>query len=199
VPVGELRTLAQAVGESIKLVLSNLRLQVALRDQAIRDPLTGLFNRRYLDESLPREILGSGRRHESLMVVMLGIDGFKEFRDGHGHEAGEQALRALSGLLDRFRRAGDIACRYGGEEFALMLPDTSLEEARSLLEGLRLALAELRLHSGGVALPGVSVSSGIAVLSAGDPDAPALLARAAAALSQARTQGGNEVVVAVPE
>ncbi|WP_295455608.1 diguanylate cyclase [uncultured Thiodictyon sp.] len=196
VPLGELRTLAQAVGESIKLVLSNLRLQTALRDQAIRNPLTGLFNRRYLDETLPREIHSCRRRQEPLVIAVLALDWFTLCNDDHGPAVGDQALRAIGGLINRLLRGGDIACRYAGDAFALLLPDTSLEDARGWLDGLRQALTELRLSCAGVVLSPVSVCIGVAALAAGETDAALLLARADAALCQAKVQGPNRVVVA---
>ena len=110
------RNLVIKVSESIKLALSNLHLREALREQAICDPLTGLFNRRYLDETLHRELHRCQRNGEPLAVAMLDIDHFKHFNDAYGHNAGDAVLRAMGDLLKGFLRAGDIACRYGGEE-----------------------------------------------------------------------------------
>ncbi|HRD67585.1 MAG TPA: diguanylate cyclase [Candidatus Competibacter sp.] len=194
----ELRTLALAVGESIKLVLSNFKLQEALREQAIRDPLTGLFNRRYLDETLPRELYRHQRAGESLVAAMLDLDQFKHFNDAYGHEAGDIVLRAVGNLLRRSLRAGDLACRYGGEELTIVLPGSSLDDARARLDSLRQAITQLRLSHQGNILPAITVSIGVALAVAGETDATALLGRADAALYRAKEQGRNRVAVAEP-
>ena len=199
VPVGELRTLAEAVGESVKLALSNLRLQVALRDQAIRDHLTGLFNRRYLDETLPREIYGCERRNEPLVVAMLALDEYESLHEVHGHEAGNQALGMIGGLVKQFLRGGDIACRYGGADFILLLLDVTVEDASVRLDGLRQVVSELGLSRVGMASLPLSISVGIVALGAGERNAAALIARASAALSQAKAGGCNRVVAVVAE
>jgi diguanylate cyclase (GGDEF)-like protein/PAS domain S-box-containing protein len=196
VSLGDLRTLAIAVSESVKLALSNIRLQESLREQAIRDPLTGLFNRRYLDETLPRELQLCRRRNEPLAVAMLDLDHFKGFNDAYGHEAGDAALRAVGALLKGSVRAGDIACRYGGEELTLILPGANLDDARVRLEGLRQAITELHLLYQGGELPAITVSIGVAAIGAQETEAAALLARADAALYQAKKAGRNRVVVA---
>ena len=141
---GELRTLTETVGESVKLVLSNLRLQEALREQALRDPLTGLFNRRYLDETLHRELSRRERRTAPLAVAMLNLDRFKSFNETQGREAGDQALQEIGRLILQSLGGGDIACRYGDDAFILMLPDATVEEARTRLDGLRQAIAGRR-------------------------------------------------------
>jgi diguanylate cyclase (GGDEF)-like protein/PAS domain S-box-containing protein len=196
----ESRTLAVTVGESIKLALSNLKLQEALREQAIRDPLTGLFNRRYLDETLPRELHRHQRAGEPLAVAMLDLDRFKHFNDAYGHEAGDTVLRAVGNLLRRFLRAGDLACRYGGEELTVVLPGSSSGDAWARLDALRQAVIDLHLpmpHQEG-ALPAITVSIGVALAAVGEIDAAALLGRADAALYRAKEQGRNRVVVADP-
>ncbi|MCB1781035.1 MAG: diguanylate cyclase [Candidatus Competibacteraceae bacterium] len=194
----ELRTLAITVGESTKLVLFNLKLQEALREQAIRDPLTELFNRRYLDETLPRELHRQERAGEPLAVAMLDLDHFKRFNDTYGHEAGDAILRAVSNLLRRLLRAGDLACRYGGEELTVVLPGSSLDDARVRLDTMRQAIMDLRvLHQDDV-LPTITISIGVAVAAVGETDASTLLNRADAALYQAKAQGRNRVVAANP-
>lgn len=194
----ELRTLALTVGESAKLVLSNLKLQEALREQAIRDPLTELFNRRYLNETLPRELHRHERSGQPLAVAMLDLDHFKHFNDTYGHEAGDAVLRAVGNRLHRFLRAGDLACRYGGEELTVVLPGSSLEDARTRLDAIRQAIMHLCLPYKNGVLPPITVSIGVAVAAVGETDATTLLSRADAALYQAKTQGRNRVVVANP-
>ncbi len=194
----ELRTLALTVGESARLVLSNLILQEALREQAIRDPLTGLFNRRYLDETLPRELHRHQRTGEPLAVAMLDLDHFKQFNDAYGHEAGDAVLRAVGGLLRRSLRAGDLACRYGGEELTVVMPDSSLDDARTRLDALRQAVTHLHPSHQNGALPTITVSIGVTLANLGETDPTALLRRADAALYRAKVQGRNRVVVADP-
>ena len=192
----ESRALAFTVGESMKLALSNLKLHEPLREQAIRDPLTGLFNRRYLDETLPRELHRHQRAGEPLAAAMLDLDHFKRFNDVYGHEAGDAILRAVGNLLRRSLRAGDLACRYGGEELTVVMSGSSLDDARIRLDALRQAVMGLRLpHQDGV-LPPITVSVGVALAAAAETDAVALLGRADAALYRAKEQGRNRVVVA---
>ena len=190
----ELRILALTVSESIKLALSNIKLQEALREQAIRDPLTGLFNRRYLDETLPRELHRCQRQGEPLAAAMLDVDHFKRFNDAYGHEAGDAVLRAMGDLLNHSLRGGDIACRYGGEELTVILPGSTLEDARMRLDRMRQAIMHMRVLYQGGDLPVVTVSIGVA---AGEQemDAAALLGRADAALYQAKADGRNRVII----
>ncbi|QQS53481.1 MAG: PAS domain S-box protein [Candidatus Competibacteraceae bacterium] len=191
----ELRNLAIKLGESIKLALSNLKLRATLREQAIRDPLTGLFNRRYLDETLPRELSRCQRGGEPLTVAMLDLDHFKHFNDNYGHEAGDVVLRAVGGLLRQSLRGGDIACRYGGEELVLILSGATLADTRARLEKLRRAVMQLHpSFRGSGELPAITVSVGLAVARSDETDAAALLGRADAALYRAKEQGRNRVV-----
>ncbi len=192
----DLRLLALKVGGVIELALSNLALQETLRAQAIRDPLTGLFNRRFLDESLARELLRRRRTGEPLVVAMLDLDHFKHFNDTYGHEAGDLVLQAVGALLLRSTRTSDLACRYGGEELTLVLPRATLDDARVRLEALRQAVAELRVPYQGGELPAITVSIGAVAARPAEQDAPAVLGRADAELYRAKHQGRNRVVVA---
>ena len=192
----ELHTLAIAVGEATKLALSNIKLQEALREQAIRDPLTGLFNRRYLDETLLRELHRCQRQGEPLVAAMLDVDHFKRFNDAYGHEAGDSVLRVLGDLLNHSLRAGDIACRYGGEELTVILPGSTLDDARSRLDSLRRAIMQQRVVYQGGDLPAITVSIGVAAAKAQEVDFAALLSRADAALYQAKEGGRNRIIVA---
>ncbi|MCB1781007.1 MAG: GGDEF domain-containing protein, partial [Candidatus Competibacteraceae bacterium] len=167
------------------------RLEAALREQAIRDPLTGLFNRRYLDETLPRELHRCRRNGEPLTVAMLDLDYFKKFNDDYGHEAGDTVLRAVGGLLQRFLRSDDLACRYGGEELVLILPGATLSTAQGRMEELRQAVMQLHLQHRDNELPAITVSIGLAMAEPEETDACALLSRADAALYQAKEQGRN--------
>lgn len=191
----DLQTLAITVSESIKLVLSNLKLHEILRKQAIRDALTGLFNRRYLDETLPLELHRRQRRGEPLAAAMLDVDHFKRFNDIYGHEAGDAVLRAIGDLLNHCLRGGDIACRYGGEELTVIMPGSTLDDARIRLDSLREAIMQLRVLYQGANLPTITVSVGVAAAGEREVDAATLLGRADAALYQAKASGRNRVMV----
>ncbi|MDQ5910327.1 MAG: hypothetical protein QG599_2423 [Pseudomonadota bacterium] len=171
------------------------RMQAVLQEQAIRDPLTGLFNRRYLDETLPRELSRCRRSGELLAVAMLDLDHFKRFNDAYGHAAGDTVLQAVGDLLQRSLRTSDIACRYGGEEMAIVMPGSSLNNARIRLEDLRRTLVNLRLCYPQGELPTITMSIGIAEATLVEFDAAELLARADAALYQAKRQGRNQTAV----
>ena len=170
------------------------QMQEALREQAIRDPLTGLFNRGYLDETLPRELHRCRRNGEPLAVAMLDLDHFKRFNDNHGHRAGDSVLRAVSDLLNRSLRGGDIACRYGGEELTVVMPNSSLTAAGVRLEKLRQAVTELQVPCEEGELPAITVSIGVASAKLAETEAAALLNRADAALYQAKARGRNCIV-----
>ena len=139
-----LKQLAVTVGETIKLSLSNLKLRDELRQQAIHDPLTGLFNRRYLDETLPRELDRAQRLNAPLCVVMLDIDGFKQFNDSFGHGPGDSLLREFASILREHLRKSDISCRYGGDEFVLVMPDSSIADTQERVEQIRILLKGLQ-------------------------------------------------------
>ena len=187
--------LAVTVSESIKLSLSNLKLREELRAEAIHDPLTGLFNRRYLEETLPRELHRARRSHSSLCVAMLDLDDFKRFNDTYGHDAGDALLRELGRLVRGKLRKSDISCRYGGEEFVLVLPDSSIVDAEQRVEQIRTQIKELQIPHGEQLLSALTVSAGVA--QAGDDTAdPAELLRAAdMALYAAKNAGRDRVVV----
>jgi len=164
--------------------------------QAIRDPLTGLFNRRYLEESLEREIAKAIRYNLSLGLIMLDVDHFKAFNDTYGHLAGDVVLRYLSDLLVKYSRKEDIACRYGGEEFILVLPGTSIEVAKQRAEKLRSIVERGKpIYHDDNRLPNVAISLGVAMLPDHANTAITLIATADDALYQAKENGRNQVVI----
>lgn len=169
-------------------------LQDKLQDQAVRDSLTGLFNRRYLEESLQREIAQSFRSRRPLGIVMIDIDHFKELNDTHGHGAGDAALQALGQLLAANTRGGDVACRYGGEEFVLALPGATLEVAHERAEQLRQAVEAMRVEYAGATLS-LSISAGIAAYPAHGERVDQVLDNADQALYEAKKGGRNQCVV----
>jgi diguanylate cyclase (GGDEF)-like protein len=155
--------LALAVGEGIKLALSNIDMREELREQAILDPLTGLYNRRYMEDSLARELFRTQRQKSSLCVAMLDIDRFKYINDTFGHAAGDLLLGELGRILRENLRMSDIACRYGGDEFVLILPDSSLEDTAHRVRQILDLVKELRIWQGNQLLDPVTVSVGVAV------------------------------------
>ncbi|MCC6148224.1 MAG: diguanylate cyclase [Anaerolineaceae bacterium] len=185
--------LITTIAERAALAIANLRLQETLRMQAIRDPLTGLFNRRYMDESLAREMLRAQRRQYSFAVVMVDIDHFKVFNDQYGHQAGDVLLQALSACLVSNVRGEDIVCRYGGEEFVIILPEISLEKACNRMEEIRLAAKHLGVEYRGQSLGGITVSIGVAAFPQHGGETPSLLLAADRALYQAKQEGRDRV------
>ena len=190
------RQLARTVADSLALSISNLTLRDKLRQQSIRDPLTGLFNRRYMEESIDREIARSARSERPLGVIMLDIDHFKRFNDEFGHAAGDAVLRELGSLLASHVRTADIACRYGGEEFALIMPDASLEIAAQRAEEVRDAIARLEVQQGDQRLGPVRASFGVAEFPRHGRNGDAIIQMADGAMYQAKQAGRNQVRVA---
>lgn len=188
------RELMLTVGDQLALAIANLRLQQSLREQSIRDPLTGLFNRRYLEASLPRELARAERRMSHVALLMLDLDHFKRYNDNHGHDAGDALLAQFGSTLAHLCRGEDIACRFGGEEFTVVLVDMDAESARVRAEAIRSATARIELRHRGQRLPAPSVSIGIAMSSHGV--LPEELKRAAdQALYRAKREGRDRVVV----
>ena len=182
------------VHEQRKCFLDEVKqLQVRLRDASVRDPLTGLFNRRYLDGTVEREIARCRREGRPLSLLVLDIDHFKAVNDHHGHAGGDVVLRSVGQMLAEMHRGDDVCCRFGGEEFVLLLPGATIEGAESKAEALRQRAAALRPDVGGVAV-GITVSIGVAEWGGADPAGKNLFERADAALYQAKRQGRDRVV-----
>lgn len=186
--------IAESAMEQLSLALSNLRLRESLRLQSIRDPLTSLYNRRYLEESLAREIARCGRRGFPLSVLMLDVDHFKQFNDTHGHAGGDALLAAVGQLLSSRLRGEDIACRYGGEEFTVILPEADHTTALRHAEELRLAMSQLSVPFSGRTLPPVTTSIGVATYPLDGVAGLTLVRKADAALYRAKRSGRNRVV-----
>jgi diguanylate cyclase (GGDEF)-like protein len=182
--------------EIVGLALTNLRLRDTLRSLSVRDPLTGLFNRRYMEESLQRETHRAGRRKEPVAVIMIDIDHFKRFNDAFGHDAGDMVLRNLSAFLQKNVRGSDIACRYGGEEFALIMPEMHLEAALMRAEFLRDAAKGIQTRQSGHLLDPITLSMGLAVFPACGEEPEALLKAADTALYRAKKEGRDRICVA---
>jgi diguanylate cyclase (GGDEF)-like protein/PAS domain S-box-containing protein len=190
------RHLGVAAASQIALSLASLRLRESLRDQSIRDPLTGLFNRRFMQECLDRELLRGTRKNRSLAVIFIDVDHFKRFNDVFGHEAGDQVLRSMGEFFRLHFRGDDIICRYGGEEFAIILPESSAHDAASRAELLRIAARTLKLKYKDVTLDPVTISAGIAGFPEHASSAGELLQVADACLYEAKRSGRDRVIVA---
>ncbi len=188
--------LALTLAKQISLALSSLNLRETLQWQAIRDPLTGLFNRRYMEESLKREMARVKRQEASLGVIMVDLDHFKDFNDTFGHKAGDALLVALAALLKNHIRLEDIACRYGGEEMLLILPETSLEITTQRAEELREQIGRLQVEYLGQTLGLTTASLGVAAFPEHGKDWEEIIQAADAALYRAKAEGRNRVVVA---
>jgi diguanylate cyclase (GGDEF)-like protein len=192
------RQLAAAVAEHLAVAIANLNLREDLRLQAVRDPLTGLYNRRYMQEFLDRELHSARRKHRPVAVIMLDLDHFKRYNDNYGHSAGDDALAMVGETLLRSVRAEDVACRYGGEEFALILPECSLQQATVRAEAIRKRLREYSVQPDRKLKDGLTVSIGVAAFDETTDRVDLLLKFADDALYQAKHTGRNRVVVASP-
>ncbi|MGY3265146.1 diguanylate cyclase (GGDEF)-like protein [Lysobacter sp. HA35] len=188
------RAAVESVAEHLGVVLYSLELRESLRVQSLRDPLTGLYNRRYLEESLPREMERCERRVRPLSVLMIDVDYFKRFNDEHGHGAGDALLTKIGQVLAAVTRGEDIACRYGGEEFTIVMPEAGLEQAAMRAEQIRLAIAEASITYMRRELGPVTASIGVHELQVGLDTPQTLLATADRALYAAKTQGRNRVL-----
>ncbi len=187
------QALAETVAEQAALSLANLRLREELHELSISDPLTSLYNRRFAHEMLTREIHRAHREQDSIGVITFDIDFFKRVNDRFGHDAGDAVLKAIAVQLQASVRGGDIACRMGGEEFAIMMPGATLAVARQRAEELRGAIAALRVRHSQLDLPAVSMSCGVAAFPDHGVTADALLRAADQALYRAKEAGRNRV------
>jgi diguanylate cyclase (GGDEF)-like protein/PAS domain S-box-containing protein len=193
------RRVATTLSGNVALALTNLKLRATLREQVTRDVLTGLFNRRYMEETLIREISRARRSRVPIGIIMLDIDHFKRFNDTFGHAAGDAVLREFGNFLKRKVRGSDIPCRYGGEEFALVLPeapcDVTIRRAEQLCEEIPRSLI---LEHQGQSLGAVTASLGVAFYPEHGSDGEAVLKSADAALYRAKAEGRNRVCIAPP-
>jgi diguanylate cyclase (GGDEF)-like protein/PAS domain S-box-containing protein len=173
-----------------------LKSQALLREQSVRDHLTGLFNRRYMEETLERELLRATRKQLSMGMIMLDMDDLKRFNDTWGHAAGDEILRGLGNLLLRQVRGEDIACRYGGDEFVLILPDASSQVTRQRAELICKYARDFHLQFDGQSLAAVTLAPGVAVFPEHGTTSTGLLRAVDAALYRAKREGRSRVVVA---
>jgi diguanylate cyclase (GGDEF)-like protein len=187
--------LAITFSEVLKLSLGNIKLREKLNAEALHDPLTGLFNRRYLDEILPRELQHVLSTHGKLCVAMLDVDNFKLINDTNGHEAGDETLRFLGKVLRENLRKEDITCRYGGEEFIIVLVDADLEKGVHQLERLIKIIRESHLYVQNQLLPKITLSIGIAEAPTHGQTPESLISMADEALYHAKLAGRDRIEV----
>jgi diguanylate cyclase (GGDEF)-like protein len=186
-----LRQLVQFTG----MAVATLNLRTKLENQSIRDSLTGLFNRHFMQISLERELARATRRKQSLAVFMLDLDQFKKFNDTYGHAAGDMVLKAIADIFLASIRSEDIACRYGGEEFTIILPDITAAAALERAESVRLAVMNLRMPLEQEVYGDFTVSIGVALYPNDGEAADLLLRRADQALYRAKRSGRNQVAI----
>ncbi|NES06045.1 MAG: diguanylate cyclase [Okeania sp. SIO2F4] len=189
------KELAHTVAEQISLALYNLKLREKLRNDSIRDALTGLFNRRYLDEYLKQEIIRAKRNQQPLSVIMVDVDRFKRFNDTYGHDVGDIVLRELGRFLQQQVRVYDIACRYGGEEMTLILINTPISVAKQRAENICSGVRSLSLKNQGETLPSITISLGVACFPLHGTTGEEIVQRADRALYRAKKTGRNRVVL----
>lgn len=194
------QALATVVAEDLSLAHANMRLRESLREQSIRDSLTGLFNRRFVDEFLVRELARAERKSRQLSMIALDIDHFKRINDSFGHSAGDTVLQKVSAILRAHVRDTDVASRIGGEEFLLLLAESSLPHAAKRAEVIRNAIHEMSLKYEKKDLGQITASFGAAAYPDHGRTADALFRAADKALYDAKHGGRNKVVSArVPD
>lgn len=187
--------LAKMLADNIGLGIGNLKMRESMRNLSIRDPLTGLFNRRYMEEALLQARHRAKRGEGQLAVIMLDIDHFKQFNDDFGHDGGDAVLRSLGAFLKMHVRESDIACRYGGEEFALILSPSTTEGALQRAEKIRQDVSFLAVRHGRRDLGGITLSLGVAIYPEHGNDLTELVKAADLALYQAKRSGRNQTVM----
>ncbi|MFS1864045.1 diguanylate cyclase [Vibrio lentus] len=186
--------LAFSVSEHLGLALANLSLQEKLRSQALSDPLTGLFNRRFFDQKLEEHSMNSATSEQPLSLLMLDLDHFKRFNDNFGHDAGDFVLKEISALLKQSVSEDEIACRLGGEELAILLPHYSMGQATEFGQILCDAVRSMHLEHKGLSLGQLGVSIGVATYPKPASDTESLVKMADNALYMAKDMGRSRVV-----
>lgn len=187
-----IRRLGRALADSMSLALSNIALQEKLRTQSLRDPLTGLYNRRYMEDALDRYVSLAERSGTATSVIMIDLDNFKSLNDSHGHAKGDAVLRDVAAQLVGGLRPSDVVCRYGGEELLVILPGCGLDDAMLKAEMLRIRVEALTEVHG----TPISASFGVASVPETATSPVDVIPRADAALYLAKQQGKNRIVTA---
>ena len=191
--IAEQRRLGLVCAEQISLAIANVKLRDQLRDQSIRDVLTGLFNRRYMLETCRRELSRAARAGQSISILSIDVDHFKKYNDNHGHDAGDLVLRAVGNCLENLFRNEDIPCRFGGEEFVVILPGADADAALRRAEQLRSKVEDIVVRYLEKNLPRITVSIGVAVFPDAGDNPQTVLKAADQALYRAKEKGRNRV------
>ncbi len=193
------RSFVITVAEQLGLAINNVRLRNSLRHQSTIDPLTGLYNRRYFDDSLKREMVRARRRNSPLSIIMIDLDHFKQINDTYGHDGGDLVLRETGKHIIERIRGSDVACRYGGEEIVLLLSDCTAQDAAICAENIRASLADIRLRNLGQTIAQISASFGVAAWPEHAADEIELIKAADRSLYSAKKTGRNRVCIASEE
>jgi diguanylate cyclase (GGDEF)-like protein len=190
-----MRNLAQVMGDLIAISIENSQLHESIRQQALRDSLTGLYNHGHMHERLHEVVAYAHRQKHSVVFMMLDLDNFKRFNDTYGHVAGDVALRQVANVLKNSVRAGDIVSRYGGEEFAIILLDAGIEQACLIAERICSRMRGNRIPGIELDTP-LTMSIGIAIMSQESQSEHALVIAADAALYRAKSSGRDRYEIA---
>lgn len=193
--ISDVNEFAMQCAEHISLAIANIRLRDELRDQSIRDPLTGLFNRRYFMEKLRNEMARAHKKGDTVGLISFDADKFKNFNDNHGHDAGDMVLRAIGETLRNTFTKNEVLCRFGGEEFSVLIPSASIKKTEEEAERLRANIEAITIRYNDGDLPQVTISAGVAVFPQNGRFPNDLLKAADAALYTAKDEGRNRVIV----
>jgi diguanylate cyclase (GGDEF)-like protein/PAS domain S-box-containing protein len=191
--------LAVSAAGQIALSLASLSMQETLRDQSVRDPLTGLYNRRFMQDNLERELTRAKRKNHPVAILFLDLDHFKKFNDTFGHDAGDFVLRSMADVFRQRFRGDDSVCRYGGEEFAIILPESTAANAERRANSLRMEVSGIRLRHQDQALDRVTISVGVAAFPENGANMEELLRAADQALYQSKADGRDRVTIAATQ
>jgi diguanylate cyclase (GGDEF)-like protein len=192
--IADLRQMAVTLSEYLSLSIANVKLSESLSRQSIQDPQSGLYNRHFMEESLQREITRASRKVTPIGIIMGDLDHFKKFNDVYGHAAGDKIIAEIGKLFKAKFRGSDIACRYGGEEFLIILPETSLEDTFKRANGLREEIKKLEMVFQGQILGAITMSLGVAAYPEKGTRMEDLLRIADTALYKAKQEGRDRVV-----
>jgi diguanylate cyclase (GGDEF)-like protein/PAS domain S-box-containing protein len=192
--ISDLREMANTLSEYLSLSIANVKLSESLSMQSIQDPQSGLYNRRFMEESLQREILRAARKQAQIGIIMADLDHFKKFNDVYGHAAGDKIISQMGKLLKDKFRGSDIACRYGGEEFLVILPESSLEDTVKRADRLREEIKKMELVFQGQILGAITISMGVASYPVNGTRMEELLRVSDTALYKAKQEGRDKVV-----
>jgi diguanylate cyclase (GGDEF)-like protein len=193
--ISDLKEIESVFVEYLSLSIANIKLRESLLNQSIKDPLTGLYNRRYMEEALQRELSRAERKHTKLSIVMIDIDHFKQFNDIYGHEAGDELLVKLAEFFRLKIRQTDVFCRFGGEEFIMILPESTTDDTFKRVDQFRDEVKSMSIYFRNQRLPAVAISMGIATYPDHGINTNDLIQIADKALYKAKQEGRDRVII----